>query len=67
MIEDEKSTEDPEVLHGPSLTAANDNGHEASASVDPRIILIARALGRHIAREHRKRLEVANDNTPQDE
>jgi hypothetical protein len=67
MIEDEKSTEDPEVLLGPLLTAANDNGHETRASIDPRIILIARALGRQIAREQLEKLNAANDNTPHNE
>ena len=67
MIEDEKSTEDPEALPRLPLSAANDNGHEASASIDPRIILIARALGRQIAREQLDRLDAANDNTPQNE
>ncbi len=67
MIEDEKSTEDPESLPRSQVTAANDNGHGGSARIDPRIILIARALGRQIAREQRERLEAANDNTPQSE
>ncbi len=65
MIEDEKSTEDPESLPLPSLTAANDNGHGARGNIDTRILLIARALGRQIAREQLDRLEAANDNTPQ--
>ena len=67
MIEVEKSTEGPEALPRPPLSAANDNGHEASASKDQRIILIARALGRQIAREQREQLDAANDNTPQSE
>lgn len=67
MIEDEKSTEDPEVLTRPPLSAANDNGREGSASIDPRIILIARALGRQIAREQLEKLKAANDNTPHNE
>ncbi len=67
MNEDEKSTEAPEVLPRPPLSAANDNGREGSVSIDPRFILIARALGRQIAREQRERLEAANDNTPQSE
>ena len=67
MIEDEKSTEAPEVMPRPPLSAANDNGREGSVSIDPRFILIARALGRQIAREQLDRLDAANDNTPHNE
>lgn len=67
MTEDEKSTEDPESQLLPPQAPANDNGHGASASKDPRIIIIARALGRQIAREQLDRLDAANDNTPQSE
>jgi hypothetical protein len=52
--------------------AANDNGapegRRAAGSLDPRIRIIARAIGRHIAREHIRALEkerreqAANDN-----
>lgn len=52
--------------------AANDNdvpeGRQAAGSLDPRIRIIARAIGRHIAREHirawekERREQAANDN-----
>ena len=67
MIEDEKSTEDPESLSRPPLTAANDNGHGASERIDTRILLVARAIGRQIAREQLNQMETANDNTPRDD
>ena len=68
MIEDEKSTEDPESQLLPSQAAANDNGHGArDKRMDTRILLVARALGRQIARDQCERLEAANVNTPQSE
>jgi hypothetical protein len=45
----------------PPAGAANDNGANAIAPVDPRILAIARAVGRLIAREQFK---TANDNSP---
>lgn len=52
--------------------AANDNdtpeGSQAAGSLDPRIRIIARAIGRHIAREQirswekGRRVKAANDN-----
>jgi hypothetical protein len=68
MIEDEKSTEGAESSAPPPLTAANDNGHGArDKSMDKRILLVARALGRQIAREQLDRFKAANDNPPKDE
>jgi hypothetical protein len=43
--------------------AANDNG-ASPASIDARILAIARALGRQIAREQLKKIAAANDNDP---
>jgi hypothetical protein len=64
----EKKPETPE--HVPP--AANDNGErgqeQASEPLDPRIRIIARAIGRHIARQHirawekERREQAANDN-----
>lgn len=64
----EKKPETPERVP----PAANDNGtrgqEQASELLDPRIRSIARAIGRHIAREHigtrekEKRRQAANDN-----
>jgi hypothetical protein len=42
-------------------TAANDNGRNAEEPIDPRILVLARAIGRLIAREQFK---AANDNGP---
>jgi hypothetical protein len=42
-------------------SASNDNGARG-APIDPRILTIAHALGRLIAREYLKRLRAANDN-----
>jgi hypothetical protein len=47
----------------PGPKAANDN-NAAPASVDARILTIARALGRQIAREQLKKISAANDNDP---
>jgi hypothetical protein len=47
----------------PRPQAANDNKSSA-APIDARILTIARALGRQIAREELKRLRAANDNDP---
>lgn len=42
---------------------ANDNGGDDAASpLDPRLRLIARAIGRHIAREFAQRTASVNDN-----
>jgi hypothetical protein len=43
--------------------AANDNG-ASPASIDARILTIARALGRQIAREQLRKMPAANDNGP---
>ncbi|HEX5997904.1 MAG TPA: hypothetical protein VFZ16_00685 [Hyphomicrobiaceae bacterium] len=42
--------------------AANDNKGASAAPIDARILTIARALGRQIAREQLKRMRAANDN-----
>ena len=67
MIDDEKTTEDPDGLPRARLFAANDNGQVPRESIDTRIFLIARALGRQIAREQLENAEAANDNSPTDE
>lgn len=43
-------------------TAVNDNGGQAADSLDPRIIRIAEAIGRKLARDHIRRMRAANDN-----
>ena len=49
------------------LPAANDNGADERPTVDPRILVVARAIGRQIAREQLNQMETANDNTPRDD
>jgi hypothetical protein len=44
------------------LKPANDNGRPASGPIDPRILLIARAIGRQIAREEMVALYAADNN-----
>jgi len=43
---------------------ANDNGSRSGPSLDPRILRIAEAIGRQIAREQTKPPAAANDNEP---
>jgi hypothetical protein len=63
MIRDER----PPAHHegdasNPSLQPANDNATQAATPIDPRILTIARAIGRSIARQQHKALPLANDN-----
>ena len=51
----------------PLLKPANDNSGAAAAPIDPRILIIARAIGRQIARKQLDTLPAANDNRPDDE
>lgn len=67
MIEDEKTTTDTESLLAPAPIPVNGNGPHARPSIDQRILLIARALGRQIAREQVDRPEAANDNQAREE
>jgi len=68
MIPDESPPLRPEPeAPSPLLTPANDNGEAAAAPIDPRILIIARAIGRQIAREQLDELRAANDDTPNDE
>jgi hypothetical protein len=43
---------------------ANDNGSGSDRSPDPRILRIAEAIGRQLAREQAKPPAAANDNEP---
>jgi hypothetical protein len=61
MTENEPS--EPKDPQARPHSASNDNGARG-APIDPRILFIARALGRQIAREYLKRLRAANDNEP---
>ena len=49
------------------LAAANDNGANARPAIDPRILVIARAIGRQIARDQIEEMQAANDNTSRDD
>jgi len=48
------------------IKAANDNDGVQTIAIDPRFLVVARALGRHIAREQVAALETANDKKPGD-
>ncbi len=68
MTEDETDSANPVAAPASQpLPAANDNGTDVRTTVDPRILAIARAIGRQIAREQFHQLQAANDNTPRDE
>lgn len=60
IMEQEKRPEDS------SHEATNGNGDDTGKPTDPRILRIAEAIGRHLAREYVKALypKPANDNTP---
>jgi hypothetical protein len=47
------------------LCPANDNGSRTGEPLDPRILRIAEAIGRQLAREQAKSPAAANDNEPQ--
>jgi hypothetical protein len=50
------------------LEAGNDDDRGMGATmIDPRILVIARAIGRQIAREQLGKRQAANDNRPEDE
>ena len=49
------------------LKVGNDNGGMGAITIDPRILVIARAVGRQIAREQLSKRQAANDNTSKDE
>jgi len=47
-----------------SVHPANDNGSRTGEPLDPRILRIAVAIGRQLAREQAKPPAAANDNEP---
>ena len=49
------------------LKAGNDDGGMGGTTIDPRILVIVRAVGRQIAREHLRDWQAANDNGVEDE
>jgi hypothetical protein len=63
MIPDESPPRRPETeAASPRLRPANDNGSDAAVAIDRRILIIARAIRRQIAREQLDTLPAANDN-----
>jgi hypothetical protein len=46
------------------LCPANDNGSRSGEPLDPRILRIAEAIGRQLAREQARPPAAANDNEP---
>jgi hypothetical protein len=68
MIPDECPPHRPETERSDPLPSpANDNGSTAATPIDPRILVIARAIGRQIALEQLDKLQAANDNRHDDE
>ena len=67
MIADETPALPDDDLAEPQIKATNDNGTETASALDPRILAIARAIGRQIAREQMRTLRAANDNVRRDE
>jgi hypothetical protein len=68
MIPDECTPPRPEVeASSRPLQPANDNGAVAEVAIDPRILTIARAIGRYIARQQLKVLQAANENKRSEE
>ena len=66
MIVDENPPRTDPDQEDTALSAANDNTGPAPVSGDTRIVVIARALGRLMAREHLAAMKAANDNTVED-
>ena len=68
MPADEIDSANPEsVPASQPLAAANDNGTDERPTVDLRILVVARAIDRQIAREQLVQLHAANDNKPRGE
>jgi hypothetical protein len=68
MIEEESNTANPAALPASHpLAGANDDRTNARSTMDPRILVIARAIGRQIAHEQIQQHQSANDNMPRDD
>ncbi len=65
MIADETPPRPHDALPDPQIEAANDNESTRKCALDPRLLTIARAIGRQIAREELACLRAANDNHPE--
>jgi hypothetical protein len=66
MIADENPPRTGPDQEDIALSAANDNTGPAPVAENTRILVIARALGGLIAREHLAAVKAANDNTVED-
>ena len=66
MIADEMPPDAVTATPEPFCQPANDNGPDRPNPIDPRILVIARALGRLIAREQSNQRIAANDNSNSD-
>ena len=67
MIADEIPIHSDNEPTGGLIPAANDNAAARTTGMDPRILEIARAIGRHIARDHMRLRQAHNDNDRRDE
>lgn len=68
MIPDECPPPRQEIeASSPPLQPANDNSVKGAVPVDPRVLAIARAIGRYIARQQLKALQAANENKGSEE
>jgi hypothetical protein len=67
MIPDDRAPPHVETETSEALRkAANNNGGAAASPIDPRILIIARAIGRLIALEQLGRPRADNDNGPKE-
>ena len=66
MIADETPSEIVAATPEPFGQPANDNWPNRPSAIDPRILVIARALGRLIAREQSSHRMAGNDNSDDD-
>ena len=66
MIADETPPRSNDKMPELRIEAANDNGPGTASAIDPRLLVIARALGRLIAREQTSPHTAANDNSKDD-
>ena len=66
MIADETPPRSNDKMPELRIEAANDNGPGTVSAIDPRLLVIARAIGRLIAREQSNQRMAANDNSEDD-
>ena len=66
MIANEGSPPPDGAAGSSTSTVANDNDGAVLPVIDDRILMIARAIGRQIGREHLKAMQPDNDNDSED-